>query len=133
MLGLGETTEELLETLADLRFDRLRLAHARPVPSAVRPAPAGRSLRAAGRIRRAGPAGTGLGFADVASGPFVRSSYHADEMAIRSRHPIAGGDVPLTDDVAVVDDVGAAVQGDVGQTWVGMARRGVPIGNFSAC
>jgi lipoate synthase len=29
-----------------------------------------------------------LGFADVASGPFVRSSYHADEMA---RHELSPG------------------------------------------
>jgi lipoic acid synthetase len=30
----------------------------------------------------------GLGFADVASGPFVRSSYHADQMA--GRRPETG-------------------------------------------
>jgi lipoic acid synthetase len=30
-----------------------------------------------------------LGFADVASGPFVRSSYHADEMARIDTRPRA--------------------------------------------
>ncbi len=55
MLGLGETTEEVIETLADLR-DRLRPAYAGPVSSAVAAALAGRALSSAGRIRRTGPA-----------------------------------------------------------------------------
>ena len=80
MLGLGETTEELLETLADLRAvgcDCLTLGqYLQPSP---RHLPVVRYLPPAefeelGRIARA------LGFAEVASGPFVRSSYHADEM-----------------------------------------------------
>ena len=81
MLGLGETTEELLETLADLRSigcDLLTLGqYLQPSP---RHLPVVRYLPPDG-VRRAGPAGRSLGFADVASGPFVRSSYHADEMA----------------------------------------------------
>ena len=81
MLGLGETTEELLETLADLRSigcDLLTLGqYLQPSP---RHLPVDRYLPPAefdelGRLARS------LGFADVASGPFVRSSYHADEMA----------------------------------------------------
>ena len=81
MLGLGETTEELLETLADLRSigcDLLTLGqYLQPSP---RHLPVERYLPPAefdelGRLARS------LGFADVASGPFVRSSYHADEMA----------------------------------------------------
>src|SRR4051794_993088 len=81
MLGLGETTEELFETLADLRSigcDLLTLGqYLQPSP---RPLPVERSLPPAefaelGRLARF------LGFRDVASGPFVRSSYHADEMA----------------------------------------------------
>jgi lipoic acid synthetase len=81
MLGLGETTEELLETLADLRSigcDLLTLGqYLQPSP---RHLPVVRYLPPSefdelGRLAR------GLGFADVASGPFVRSSYHADEMA----------------------------------------------------
>lgn len=81
MLGLGETTEELFETLADLRrvgCDLLTLGqYLQPSP---RHLPVERYLPPAefdelGRLART------LGFAEVASGPFVRSSYHADEMA----------------------------------------------------
>jgi lipoyl synthase len=81
MLGLGETIEELFETLADLRSvgcDLLTLGqYLRPSP---RHLPVERYLPPSefdelGRLART------LGFADVASGPFVRSSYHADEMA----------------------------------------------------
>jgi lipoic acid synthetase len=84
MLGLGETTDELIETLADLRShgcDLLTLgqylqpsAHHLPVIRYVPP----EEFDELGRLAR------GLGFADVASGPFVRSSYHADRMAVRS-------------------------------------------------
>ena len=81
MLGLGETTEELFETLADLRdvgCDLLTLGqYLQPSPKHL---PVERYLPPAefdelGRMARK------LGFLDVASGPFVRSSYHADEMA----------------------------------------------------
>jgi lipoic acid synthetase len=81
MLGLGETTEEVIETLADLRAvscDLVTLGqYLQPSP---RHLPVQRYLPpdefdALGRWARQ------LGFADVASGPFVRSSYHADEMA----------------------------------------------------
>jgi lipoic acid synthetase len=81
MLGLGETTEELMETLADLRSvgcDFLTLGqYLQPSPNHL---PVARYLHPEefedlGKLARA------LGFAEVASGPFVRSSYHADEMA----------------------------------------------------
>jgi lipoic acid synthetase len=81
MLGLGETTEELVEALADLRSigcDLLTLGQY--LQPSSRHLPVERYLPPAefddlGRLAR------GLGFVDVASGPFVRSSYHADEMA----------------------------------------------------
>ncbi len=81
MLGLGETTEEILETLADLRdvgCDLLTLGqYLQPSPKHL---PVERFLPPdefdeLGRLARL------MGFLDVASGPFVRSSYHADEMA----------------------------------------------------
>ena len=84
MLGLGETTEEVIETMADLRAircDYLTVGqYLQPSPGHL---PVTRYLPPAefdelGRIARA------LGFAQVASGPFVRSSYHADEMAGRA-------------------------------------------------
>lgn len=87
MLGLGETTEETLDTLADLRdvgCDLLTLgqylqpsARHLPVVRYVDPA----EFDELGRMART------LGFRDVASGPFVRSSYHADEMAAPDRLP----------------------------------------------
>jgi len=81
MLGLGETTGEILETLADLRsigVDFLTLGQYLQ--------PSGRHLAVdrylppeefdeLGRMARS------MGFLEVASAPFVRSSYHADEMA----------------------------------------------------
>jgi lipoic acid synthetase len=81
MLGLGETIEEVIETLADLRAIGCDLVtmgqYLQPSPGHL---PVARYLPPAefdelGRLARS------LGFADVASGPFVRSSYHADEMA----------------------------------------------------
>lgn len=80
MLGLGETTEELLEVCADLRnvgCDLLTLgqylqpspAHL-PVERYVPP----EEFEELGRLTRE------MGFRYVASGPFVRSSYHAGEM-----------------------------------------------------
>jgi lipoic acid synthetase len=81
MLGLGETTDEVVETLADLRSvacDLVTLgqylqpsAGHLPVARYVPP----EEFEDLGRLARS------LGFSDVASGPFVRSSYHADEMA----------------------------------------------------
>ena len=91
MLGLGETTEEVLEALADLRAhgcDLLTLGqYLQPSP---RHLPVVRYLPPSefdelGRIARS------LGFVEVASGPFVRSSYHADEMA-RTSNPAAPSD-----------------------------------------
>lgn len=81
MLGLGETTEELLETLADLRgigCDLLTLGqYLQPSP---RHLPVERYLPPE-EFDELGRMARGLGFVEVASGPFVRSSYHADEMA----------------------------------------------------
>jgi lipoyl synthase len=85
MLGLGETTEEVLETLADLRAvdcDLVTLGqYLQPSPQHL---PVERYLPPEefdelGRLARS------LGFLDVASGPFVRSSYRADEMAKSNR------------------------------------------------
>src|SRR5690349_2058165 len=81
MLGLGETSEEIIETLADLRAVGCNLVtlgqylqpSARHLP-VVRYLPPD-EFDELGRLARS------LGFDLVASGPFVRSSYHADEMA----------------------------------------------------
>jgi lipoic acid synthetase len=81
MLGLGETQDELFDTLADLRdvgCDFLTLGqYLCPTPehlSVVRYLPPE-------EFDQLGRAARQLGFSQVASGPFVRSSYHAREMA----------------------------------------------------
>ena len=85
MLGLGETHEEILDTLAavlDAGCDFLTLGqylmpsataadHYLPVVRYLPP----EEFALLGRQAKA------LGFKQVASGPFVRSSYHAREMA----------------------------------------------------
>ncbi len=81
MLGLGETREELLEVLVDLRdvgCDSLTLGQYLqpgegylPVVRYVPPE----------EFDELGDVARSLGFAKVASGPFVRSSYHARDMA----------------------------------------------------
>jgi len=80
MLGLGETTEELLDVLADLREAGCQLLtlgqYLQPSPRqmpVVRYVPPAEFDRLAGFARR-------IGFESVAAGPFVRSSYHAREM-----------------------------------------------------
>lgn len=81
MLGLGETVDELLDVLADLRrvgcdiltlgqYLQPTLEHL-PVERFVPP----EEFDEIGELAR------GMGFSMVASGPFVRSSYHAGEMA----------------------------------------------------
>jgi lipoyl synthase len=81
MLGLGETRDELFDTLADLLdagVDYLTLGqYLQPTPEHL---PVVRyvlpdEFDELGRHARA------LGFKKVASGPFVRSSYHARDMA----------------------------------------------------
>ncbi|MBX9580419.1 MAG: lipoyl synthase [Gemmataceae bacterium] len=81
MLGVGETTDELFDVLADLRAvrcDVLTLGqylaptykHSIPVARYVPPEEFD-DLAAQARL---------MGFRQVVAGPFVRSSYHADEM-----------------------------------------------------
>jgi len=81
MLGLGETTEELLETLCDLRdagCDFLTLGqYLQPGPEHL---PVVRYVPPE-EFDELGRAARWLGFSQVASGPFVRSSYHARDMA----------------------------------------------------
>ncbi len=82
MLGLGESDEEVLQVLRDLRahdVDMLTIgqylqpsAHHLPVERFVPP----EQFTEFERIARE------MGFKNVASGPMVRSSYHADQQAI---------------------------------------------------
>ena len=82
MLGLGETIEEVLETLADLRdvdCDFLTLGQYLQ-PAEDRYLPVQRYVPPE-EFDMLGEAAKTLGFRKVASGPFVRSSYHARDMA----------------------------------------------------
>jgi lipoyl synthase len=80
MLGLGETQEELLETLADLRAagcDTLTMGQY--LTPTLKHIPVARYLPPE-EFDSLGMLARSLGFQKVASGPFVRSSYHAEEM-----------------------------------------------------
>lgn len=85
MLGLGETEAELLEALVDLRtahcdiltlgqYLQPTLQHL-PVVEFVRPE----------KFAEYKTRAEGMGFVHVASGPMVRSSYHADEFTTPPR------------------------------------------------
>jgi lipoic acid synthetase len=81
MLGLGETREQVEQTLRDLRAHDVDLVtigqylqpsvHHHPVLRYWTPE----------EFRELEELAYGLGFVHVASGPLVRSSYHADQMA----------------------------------------------------
>ena len=80
MLGLGETTDELFEVLADLRAARCdTLTLGQYLAPTLKHIPVARYVPPAEFDGLAELART-LGFAKVVAGPFVRSSYHADEM-----------------------------------------------------
>ena len=89
MLGLGETRDELLETLADLLdagCEMLTLGqYLQPSPSHL---PVVRYVTPA-EFEELGAMARQMGFRDVASGPFVRSSYHARDMAEGAAEPSA--------------------------------------------
>ncbi len=79
MLGLGETADEVLQVMRDLRahgVDILTLGqYLRPSPKHL---PIVRYVSPAefAELRKSG---MGMGFAHVEAGPLVRSSYHADD------------------------------------------------------
>ncbi|MBI3410091.1 MAG: lipoyl synthase [Planctomycetes bacterium] len=81
MLGLGETHEELLDTLADLRAVRCdMLTLGQYLTPTLKHIPVARFLPPE-EFDELAKLARSLGFKKVVSGPFVRSSYHADEMA----------------------------------------------------
>ena len=96
MLGLGETRDELMDALADLRrhgVDFLTLGQYLqpgekylPVVRYIPPE----------EFDEIGDAARSMGFAKVASGPMVRSSYHARDMA--------ESDTDVVGDAAVATD-----------------------------
>ncbi len=83
MLGLGETDAELEQALVDLRDAGVSLLtlgqYLRPSPAHL---PVDRWVTPA-EFDGWGERARALGFRDVASGPLVRSSYHAEKLAGR--------------------------------------------------
>ena len=79
MVGLGETWDEIVETMHDLRVvdcDLLTIGqYLRPSKKHVALA----KWYTPSEFDELGAIGRSLGFSHVASGPLVRSSYHADE------------------------------------------------------
>ena len=81
MLGLGETQDEVLEVLRDMRAHEVDIA---TIGQYLQPSPAHHPVMKYwhpdefAELHRLGMA---MGFKHVASGPMVRSSYHADEVA----------------------------------------------------
>ncbi len=79
MVGLGETWDEILATMADLRAvgcDLLTIGqYLRPSPKHIEIA----KFYTPEEFTRLRDEGMRMGFRHVAAGPLVRSSYHADE------------------------------------------------------
>jgi lipoic acid synthetase len=87
MLGLGESTDELLGVLADLRAARCdTLTLGQYLAPTLKHVPVVRYLPPE-EFDGLAVLARSLGFAQVASGPFVRSSYHAEEMMEPNRAP----------------------------------------------
>lgn len=85
MLGLGETEDEVMDALKDLRSVGVSIV---TLGQYLRPDDAGRNLPVAEfvspeRFAELGAKARELGFLFVASGPFVRSSYRAGELFLR--------------------------------------------------
>ncbi len=88
MIGIGETDDEILQTMRDLREARVDVLtigqYLRPTP---KHAPVDRYVDPSVFAMFA-QEGTAMGFAFVASGPLVRSSYKAAEVFVRGvLHP----------------------------------------------
>lgn len=86
MLGLGETMEELFEVLADLRAVRCdTLTLGQYLAPTLKHIPVARFVSPA-EFDQLADLARKLGFNKVVAGPFVRSSYHADEMVPDHAH-----------------------------------------------
>jgi lipoic acid synthetase len=86
MLGLGETAEEVLDVMRDLRAHEVDILtigqYLRPSPKHL---PIVRFVTP-GEFAEFKRAGYEMGFGHVESGPLVRSSYHASDGAGAARH-----------------------------------------------
>lgn len=81
MLGLGETLDQVVEVLRDLRAHEVDMV---TIGQYLQPSPAHHPVLrywTPDEFAELERIGLDLGFTHVASGPLVRSSYHADRMA----------------------------------------------------
>jgi lipoic acid synthetase len=102
MVGLGETDEEVLEAMRDLRNARVDIVtlgqYLRPTPKHAAVERYVSPEQFASYERE----GQKMGFQFVASGPLVRSSYHAAEAFVAAAIAPAGGSVPTRSGIANV-------------------------------
>lgn len=92
MVGIGENDEEVLETMRDLRGAGVDIV---TIGQYLRPTPKHAAVDRyvePGRFDEFARQGTAMGFAYVASGPLVRSSYKAAEVFIRTVLRPGGGE-----------------------------------------
>ncbi len=85
IVGMGETTQEVLETMKDLRRVDCDLL---TVGQYLRPSAKHISIDRfyhLDEFTALAEAGRAMGFKHVASGPLVRSSYHADQQHAAAR------------------------------------------------
>jgi lipoic acid synthetase len=88
MLGLGETLEEVEQVMADLHAHNCQMLTLGQYLQPSRHHLAVERFVTPQEFEKLGELGRKMGFAHVASGPMVRSSYHADRQA-------AGENIPL--------------------------------------
>jgi lipoic acid synthetase len=120
MVGMGETLAEVEETMRDLRdagVDVLTVGqYLRPTP---KHAPLERYVEPA-EFDHYQKIGTDMGFAYVASGPLVRSSYHAAEAFIAAK--INGDGAPSSDATSAAAHEGRPLPIHAGTSDVGSAQ-----------
>ena len=86
MLGMGETNDELMDVFADLRdVDCDTLTLGQYLSPTLKHMPIARFVHP-DEFDHLAQLARSLGFKKVVAGPFVRSSYHADEMAEVNLH-----------------------------------------------
>jgi len=91
MVGLGETTDELLAVFRDMRAHRIDvLTVGQYLRPSAKHAPVERYYRPEEFVELKAAA-VAMGFGHVESGPLVRSSYHADEQIPKGRASLLAG------------------------------------------
>jgi lipoyl synthase len=94
ILGLGETREELVETMRDLRCVDVNILtlgqYLRPSPAHL---PVARYYHP-DEFAALAETGRELGFAHVEAGPLVRSSYHAKRQSMAASPEVGGAEPP---------------------------------------